>query len=186
MVRQCYCYLYLCFTALFNIVPIVSEASDIRMFKGQGAGQIGMLGSIVETPCGIDTSKKDQSIDMGVNPISLIARYGQGKPQPFSIKLVNCRFKHNDISSSDRNYFTVIFDGHSDNGLFALNGKANGVALQLIDVEGNISQPGKPMPIGNINVANTELNYMLKLVSNQQSLRSGTFYTTLRFKIDYY
>jgi len=80
----------------------------------------------------------------------------------------------------------VTFDGRVDNGLFGVDGQAEGIALQLTDRHGNIIMPGNPTPLPDVVVSDRELNYFLRLVRNQQTLRSGEYTSTIRFKMDYY
>lgn len=151
-----------------------------------GAGRVNMQGAVIETACAIDTDSSDQTIDMSVMPLSQIIRDGQGVQHPFEIRLVNCVLGRVDKTQPDWQRFQVTFDGRADNGLFGVEGQARGVALQLADNVGNIATPGEPLPAMDIIAGDHELNYSLRLVSNQQILRAGDYTSTLRFKMDYY
>ncbi|HII4325964.1 TPA: fimbrial protein [Enterobacter cloacae] len=151
-----------------------------------GWGRVNMQGAVIETACAIDTNSRDQTIDMSVLPLSQIMRDGQGLTRPFSIKLINCVLDRIDESLPQWRRFQVTFDGRVDNGLFGVDGAARGVALQLADNDGNIVTPGNPSPYLDISEGERELNYSLRLVSNQQILRSGEYTSTIRFKMDYY
>lgn len=145
-----------------------------------------MVGAIIETACAIDTLSRDQTINMGILPVSQIARDGQGLIQPFSIRLVNCVLTRQDTSLPDWHHFKITFDGSSDVGLFGIEGEAKGVALQLTDSQGNIVTPGAPLPGSIIHAKEMLLHYSLRLVSNHQLLRAGEYTSTVRFKMDYY
>jgi type 1 fimbria pilin len=151
-----------------------------------GWGRVNMQGAVIETACAIDTNSRDQTIDMSVLPLSQIMRDGQGLTRPFSIKLINCVLDRMDESLPQWRRFQVTFDGRVDNGLFGVDGTARGVALQLADNDGNIVTPGIPSPYLDITEGERELKYSLRLVSNQQILRSGEYTSTIRFKMDYY
>ncbi|EMJ5851806.1 type 1 fimbrial protein [Klebsiella aerogenes] len=153
----------------------------------QGNGLITLNGSITETPCAIDTQSRDQSIDMGATPVSVMARDGQGEARPFHIRLVNCRLARLDPSQEDWRYFQATFEGPVDRGFFGLSGDAGGVALMLTDSSGRITHPGEPLLPGELSsVSEQTLDYTLRLVGNQQRLRAGDFRTTLRFRMNYY
>ncbi|HFF8968845.1 fimbrial protein [Serratia marcescens] len=151
-----------------------------------GWGRVNMQGAVIETACAIDTESRDQTIDMSITPLSQIIRDGKGATRAFSIRLVNCVLERIDENLPKWQRFQVTFDGRVDNGLFGVDGQARGVALQLADSEGNIVSPGNPTPSMDITEGNRELNYSLRLVSNQQLLRSGEFTSSIRFKMDYY
>ncbi|HEJ9055890.1 TPA: type 1 fimbrial protein [Serratia fonticola] len=151
-----------------------------------GWGRVNMQGAVIETACAIDTNSRDQTIDMSVLPLSQIMRDGHGVTRPFSIKLINCVLDRVDENLPQWRRFQVTFDGRVDNGLFGVDGAAHGVGLQLADNDGNIVAPGIPSPYLDMAEGERVLNYSLRLVSNQQILRSGEYTSTIRFKMDYY
>ncbi|HBV9912403.1 TPA: type 1 fimbrial protein [Klebsiella aerogenes] len=152
----------------------------------QEHGRVSLRGSIIETPCAIDTQSRDQTVDMGATPVGVIARDGHGAARSFSIRLVNCHLERSDKGQADWRYFRATFDGPSENGQFGLHGGARGVSLQLADRDGNIASPGEPLPPGRLISGNQELDYTLRLVGDRQSLLAGDFHTILRFRMDYY
>ncbi|CAI0905637.1 PAP fimbrial minor pilin protein precursor [Serratia proteamaculans] len=151
-----------------------------------GWGRVNMQGSIIETACAIDTQSRDQTIDMDTAPVSQIARDGQGVSRQFSIRLINCLLERADPTLPDWRRFQVTFDGRADTGGFGVEGAASGVALQISDTAGNIANPGQALPAGDITPGDKTLNYSMRLVGNQQVLKAGEYYSTLRFKMDYY
>lgn len=175
-------------TEVFILFVLLSlcAASQVGASQPQGWGRVNMLGAIIETACAIDTSSRDQTINMGVMPISQIARDGQGGKRPFAIRLVNCILARNDKTLTDWQYFKITFDGHDDSGLFKITGAAKGISLQIYDNLGNIATPGSPLPVGEIIPGEMILNYSLQLVSNHQTLSVGEYSSTIKFKMDYY
>lgn len=149
-------------------------------------GRINMQGAVIETACAIDIDSLDQTIDMSVLPLSKIMRDGQGIALPFTINLVKCVLLRMNNRLANWQYFQITFDGLADNGLFGIEGRARGVALQIIDNAGNVVVPGEPLPMVAISEGGRQLNYSLKLVSNKKLLRSGEFTSAIRFKMDYY
>lgn len=152
----------------------------------QGEGRVSLRGSIIETPCAIDTLSRDQSIDMGTTPVGIIARDGQGTARPFSIQLVNCTLIRRAPGQPDWHYFQATFDGERNGELFGVNGSVGGVALELADADGIIAHPGQALPLGRLSESTTRLNYNLRLVGDHNALHAGQFTSTLRFKMDYY
>lgn len=171
-----------CYSAFCLLILLPMQSS----LAAAGWGRVNMQGAVIETACAIDTESRDQTIDMSIAPLSQIIRDGKGATRAFSIRLVNCVLERIDENLPKWHRFQVTFDGRVDNGLFGVDGQARGVALQLADSEGNIVSPGNPTPLMDITAGNRELNYSLRLVSNQQLLRSGEFTSSIRFKMDYY
>lgn len=160
--------------------------SHLAMSANQGRGEVTVNGRIIASACAIDTNSVDQTIIMTTLPVSQIIRDGQGKINPFSIKLVNCILEKINPELDDWRYFKVTFDGRSDAGLFAINGNAKGIGLQISDAKGNIATPGIPMGENDIQPGSMEFNYGLRLIGNHQILDAGSYYSTVRFKMDYY
>ncbi|MGE6469015.1 fimbrial protein [Serratia proteamaculans] len=167
---------------MLALLPWGQEA----LAKAAGWGRVNMQGAVIETACAIDTHSRDQTIDMSVLPLSQIIRDGQGTTRPFTINLVNCVLGRIDSRLPDWKRFQITFDGQADNGLFAIAGRAKGIALQITDHVGNIASPGKPLPMVKITEGDKKLNYTLRLVSNQQLLHAGDYTSSIRFKMDYY
>ena len=104
----------------------------------------------------------------------------------FKCRLLDCTIVHPDPDKSNQQHFVVTFDGAADGNNFAVNGEAEGVAMQIIDDKGNASTPGVASPEINIIPAEMKLNYALRLVGNGKTLRAGTYHSSVRFKLDYY
>lgn len=151
-----------------------------------GWGRINMQGAIIETACAIDTGSRYQTIDMATLPFGQIIREGRGQSLAFRIHLVNCVLGRINPALPDWRRFQITFDGSPDTGGFGVSGAARGVALQITDERGYIATPGEALPAVNIMPGEMLLNYSLRLVGNQQVLRAGDYYSTVRFKLDYY
>ncbi|MGU9756056.1 fimbrial protein [Serratia marcescens] len=168
------------FSCLFSF-PVVSVFADEHI---AGWGRVNMQGSIIDTACAIAVDSREQTIDMGVLPLSDIIRDGQGRSQPFSIDLVNCITDRPGKEGWKK--FQVTFDGEAHGGLFGVNGDASGVALQIIDTQGNVAMPGKAMPPMDIIPGDSQLNYAMRLVANNHVLKAGDYLSSIRFKLDYF
>lgn len=154
----------------------------------QGWGRVGMRGAIIETACAIDTMSRDQAIQMGLMPVNQVIRDGVGLSRPFVVKLVNCSLSRSGSGSgvSAGRHFQVTFDGPVDGDFFGVAGDAQGVALRIADGFGHVAVPGKPLPLGALGPRDKVLNYSMRLVGNKRELRVGDYYSTIRFKMDYY
>lgn len=154
--------------------------------SSQGWGRVNMQGAIIDTACAIAAGSREQVIDMDTAPIADIIRDGRGVASQFSIELINCVLSRAERKLPNWHGFQVTFDGDADGGLFGIRGGGEGVGLQITDAEGNIAQPGAPLPIKGITPGSMRLNYEMRLVANNQPLRAGAFYSSVRFKMDYY
>jgi len=168
----------LAFLLLVLCLPVSAKANHSGDF---GHGIVRMQGSIITTACAIDTKSRDQTIDMSVLPINQLVNNGRSHSHPFSITLVNCV-----LGREDWQRFQVAFYGPTDDGLFSVQGRARGIALQIVDTAGNIAMPGIPLPAMEFIEDNRRLHYALRLVGNSKKLQVGDYSSTLRFEMSYY
>lgn len=150
----------------------------------QGHGRVNMQGTIIDTACAIAVESRDQVIDMDVIPFAEIQRDGHGRSQPFAIHLINCVLERPD--KLDWYQFQVTFDGERDGNYFSVYGDARGIALRIVDEYGNPALPGRALPLRNLILGNKVLNYTLTLMPNQRALKAGAYFSTIRFKVDYF
>ncbi|MCX8986044.1 fimbrial protein [Citrobacter portucalensis] len=161
--------------------PVVSVLAEDHV---AGWGRVNMQGAIIDTACAIVVNSREQTIDMGVLSLSDFIRDGHGHSRPFSIDLVNCITERPGKKGWKK--FQVTFDGESNGKLFCVNGDASGVALQIIDTQGNVAIPGKAMPSMDIIPGDNKMGYVMRLVTNNQTLKSGYYLSSIRFKLDYF
>ncbi|WP_413714880.1 fimbrial protein [Serratia ureilytica] len=173
-------------TGAFCLLLVPYFISQQAMSAGQGEGRVNMQGAIIDTACAIATESREQIVEMDIIPISEITRDGQGRSVPFSIELVNCVLERTDKHLPDWKQFRITFDGHVDGEMFGINGNASGIALKITDAAGNIARPGEALPPVNILPGNYRLNYAMTLISNQRPLKAGDYFSSVRFKMDYY
>ncbi|MBV6819329.1 type 1 fimbrial protein [Rahnella sp. PD12R] len=148
-------------------------------------GHVHMQGSIIDTPCAISTADIHQSIEMSVSTVGEMVLNGRGSQKAFSLNLVNCDLNSHSQEQPDSTHFSTTFDGPSDHGLFRISG-AEGVGLQITDALGHPATPGQPLPSGSLVPGTQRLDYILRLVSNDQPLKVGEYHAILRFKVDYF
>ncbi|MBJ2078378.1 fimbrial protein [Serratia ureilytica] len=168
------------FSCLFSLASFSVQAIG----SIAGWGRVNMQGAIIDTACAIAVESREQTIDMETVPLADIIRDGQGRSKPFSIELVNCILER--PGKEDWKQFQVTFDGDAEGDLFGVYGEASGVALQIIDHVGNIASPGKALPLMDITPGDRQLNYTMKLVANNHALKSGDYFSSIRFKLDYF
>lgn len=154
--------------------------------NSQGHGKVSVLGEIVDTPCTIDTGSKDQTIDMGIIPISALKQFGKSSPVFFNIKLINCRWQnYSDINEKWKS-FDITFNGPSKGNYFTVAGEAKGIKLSIYDSLKNNVIPGKSLPLQEISPGDINLGYELYLVRDDRLLESGFYHAVINFKVSYY
>lgn len=99
---------------------------------------------------------------------------------------MNCVLDRVDKSLPGWKQFQVTFDGHADGEMFGISGRASGIALKISDNDGNVAGPGVPLPLMKIPLGSYRLNYVIKLIANHQPLTAGSYFSSVRFKMDYY
>ncbi|WP_206430662.1 fimbrial protein [Pseudomonas chlororaphis] len=168
-----------------SVFPLVSLLVGAEAFA-QDVGRVDMRGSIIETACAIDMSSRDQAIEMATMPVSQIIRDGYGVDRSFTVRLVNCVLPRLGSGLAAQRQFQTTFDGRADGSFFGVDGNARGVALMIADSRGNVAAPGAPLPLEELVSGDKVLNYSMRLMGNKQVLRSGDYYSTIRFKMEYY
>lgn len=166
----------------FIFILVAEPAKAAGSFHERG--RVNMQGTIIDTACSIAVESQEQTVDMDIVPLADIIRDGHGQTTPFSIELVNCVAKRS--GKEDWKPFQVTFEGDAEGRLFGVQGEASGVALQITDAYGNIAAPGTPLPSGNIRPGNMRLDYRLKLMANNHALKSGDYFSSVRFRLDYF
>lgn len=158
--------------------------SPVAFAADEGHGRVNMQGAIIDTACAIAVESREQVIDMEVIPFADVLRDGHGRSKPFSIHLVNCLLER--PGKADWRQFQVTFDGEHDGEYFGVYGDAKGVALRITDEYGNHAQPGKSLPLRDLILGDHVLNYTLTLMPNQRALKAGAYFSSIRFKLDYF
>lgn len=152
----------------------------------QGNGIVNMQGAIIDTACAIAAGDEQQTINLGVLPIASLASQGKGAAHAFSIHLTDCVLDRTEQPFTPWKGFQITFDGPGSGALFALQGKASGVSLRISDGAGNIASAGQPLPPQLISPGTMRLEYYLTPVINHNPLIAGNYFTTIRFKLDYF
>lgn len=168
------------------LLPLLLGFAQQAISAVQGQGRVNMQGAITDAACAIATESQEQIIDMETIPISDISRDGKSKVIPFSIELINCVLERANKKLPDWKQFQVTFDGHAEGEFFGIEGAASGVALMISDADGNKAIPGIPLPPADILPGNYRLNYALTLAANNRPLKAGHYFSSVRFKMDYY
>lgn len=149
----------------------------------QGHGKVDLSGEIVESACTIDTDSLDQTIDMGIIPISIMMKFGESESRDFSINLVDCRWGED----TKNNYqgFDITFSGHTNDRYFLVSGEAEGVELRLNDYSGKQILPGQKVLFEGETSESIVNKYSFKLVANGENLKSGLFSSLINYSISY-
>ncbi|HDF2329242.1 TPA: type 1 fimbrial protein [Morganella morganii] len=151
----------------------------------QGWGKITLAGSIVDTACNIDMDSRDQTVYMGALPVSTLNNIGRGPVKTFGIKLTDCHFDRYSRNGNKWSSLVITFDGLSENELFLLSGESMGARLLITDKYNNKVIPGVASQPLNVSLGTMHLKYNLQIVKSNELVKSGNYWTLLRFKIDY-
>lgn len=174
-----------------SLVIFILSMVAINVFAADGDdplhGQVTLTGRIVNAACSIDLETQDQTVDMGVLPVSEIARNGSGNKKYFTINFVQCVLPFDYQAENSSRNFSIAFNGLNKAKSFGLNGDARGVNIELQDTAGNIIEPGKAWDLAEVAEGTaTKVQYALRLVSNHSVLRPGKYHTVIKFTINYY
>ncbi|UAN44189.1 type 1 fimbrial protein [Serratia sp. JSRIV001] len=177
-------------SVFFLVAPslLIASLGNINSANAaqEGSGRVNMEGAIIDAACAIDVGSRDQSIDMGVHPVSQVSRDGRLPPQPFSIKLVDCRLERGEPNKPAWQKFQVTFSGNATGERFNMQGDARGINMRILDSQGSVMMPGIASLPADIIPGSMTLNYTLDMVGNGEVMRSGAYRSTIRFKMDYY
>ncbi|HHQ6587621.1 MAG: fimbrial protein [Enterobacterales bacterium] len=172
--------------ATFTMATILASTAIHAAPVIQSVGQVNMQGEIMDSACTISMGSHDQTITIDTTLLAGVIDSGQGSSKTFSIALVNCVLVHNEINPLGEKRFHITFDGKPDGEHFSLWGEGAGVALQLNDKFGNTARPGQPLPLRSVHSESKRLDYDFRLIANNQTVRSGSYFSAVRFKLDYF
>ncbi|EBN7971169.1 type 1 fimbrial protein [Salmonella enterica] len=149
-------------------------------------GRATFSGEVIVPACVLAMEDAWQAIDMGETPLREMQRFASPEKR-FQIRLREC-----ELAGTGKRVFTgsrirVTFDGVRDEtpDRFSTSGDAKGVALQILDDQGYIARAGEVMPAQMLSGNEQGLDYTLRLVRNQEVLSAGSYYASIRFRVDY-
>ncbi|EFN8783514.1 PAP fimbrial minor pilin protein precursor [Escherichia coli] len=150
-------------------------------------GRASFKGQVIAPACTLAMEDTWQAIDMGETPVRDLQDSFAGPEKKFRLRLRNC-----ELAGTGKRVYTasrvrVTFDGLQDEtpDKFSLTGQAEGISLQILDNQGYPARVGKVMPPLLLNGNEDGLAYTLRVVRNDQQLKAGDYYATLRFRVDY-
>ncbi|EEY6190880.1 type 1 fimbrial protein [Escherichia coli] len=150
-------------------------------------GRANFKGQVIMPACTLAMEDTYQVIDMGETPVRDLQNSSVGAEKKFRLRLRNC-----ELAGTGKRVYTasrvrVTFEGvHGETpDKFLLLGSSQGVSLQILDKQGYPAKSGKVMPSLLLNGNEDEFDYTLRLVRNEYPLKSGGYYSVLRFKVDY-
>ncbi|WP_213134211.1 fimbrial protein [Citrobacter sp. FP75] len=150
-------------------------------------GRANFKGQVILPACTLAMEDTYQVIDMGETPVRDLQNSSVGAEKKFRLRLRNC-----ELAGTGKRVYTasrvrVTFEGvHGETpDKFLLLGSSQGVSLQILDQQGYPAKSGKVMPPLLLNGNEDEFDYTLRLVRNEYPLKAGSYYSVLRFKVDY-
>lgn len=176
------------FRVAFYFISLLIIACNINISEAmpvdQGNGIVGMSGSIIDSACSIAVNDENQLITMGPETTGELIHDGHGMPVRFAIHLTGCNLNSRDEGGHRETKFSVTFDGQRDARLFGVSG-ASGFGILIFDQDGNIVQPGIPLPAQPLKPGKQTMEYALELYDDHHRFVAGNWYATIRFKVDY-
>lgn len=169
---------------LFMLMALLSASGNVRA-SDKGHGTVSMKGSIIDTPCAIQTNDIDQVVYLAVDTTGELIHDGLGSIKPLLIHLTGCVLEPHALHDKKWSGFQVTFDGVADGNLFKVKG-ADGLGIQIADQEGHVATPGVPLPGVPLTTNAQLLEYTMRVVATPHRLRSGGYQSTIRFKVDYF
>lgn len=170
---------------LFKIfLPILIVSNSYAEIELLG-GDMEFHGTVVSRPCDIATESEDQVVEMRTVVVKMLYRNQHSTPEPFSIKLLNCK---TDVFKT----VDVIFTGTEDAelpGHLAISGEAAGAGIALFDPSGAAIDLGTPIT-RSLNEGNNQLNFSAWLVGQPKALEEkditvGQFTAIANFTLSY-
>lgn len=154
--------------------------------RASDEGRVSLSGAVLESACAISTLTRDQVIEVK----SLLTREwlggGRSEANPIALRLDHCTLSSPGKALPASRFFRLAFDGRSAQGLFAVEGRAKGLALQVVDGQGNVFRPGVALSQGGRIPEDRVLSYSIRLVADGRAVVFGDYHSTLRFKMDYF
>lgn len=168
------------------IFSLMAMCFAIFSFNGhvfaENGGAINIEGSIVETTCTFDVSGNDfQRIALSEITVNQFISRGLIYDHKFSVRLKNCS------AHAGRQYYQIAFNGNAEGKYFVLEGDLEGVAMQIIDAQGNEAVPGVFLPIqsARMDAEGVNVPFYLRFVGKGE-LHAGTFMSTVFFNLNYF
>lgn len=149
-------------------------------------GRVSLYGAVLESACAISTLTRDQVIEVESLFADEWGREGRAAVNPISLRLVHCSLSMPGKALPASQYFRMTFEGRPVRGLFAVEGQAQGLALQVADRDGHVLRPGAALSIGERIPEDRVLNYSMRLVVDAGAVVFGDYHATLRFRLDYF
>ncbi|WP_455426048.1 fimbrial protein [Dryocola sp. LX212] len=162
------------------------SAGALGQWSDRGHGRVQMNGQVQESACSLHTDDVWQEIVFAPQATRDMYSDASAPEKDFSLRLVNCELEKQ--NGSRWQGVVVTFDGKQDetnDALFALEGEAEGLALQLTDASGQRAVSGNALNAISLREGDNQLNYHLRLVRNGQPLKEGGWSAALRFMVAY-
>lgn len=145
----------------------------------QGHGRVNFHGSIIDSPCSIDTKSVDQKIELGEISSSALENSGSSTPKPFQIMLKKC-------SISTMKTVTTTFTGPAgQGGKLGITGDASGAGIVLTDGAGTkiaLDKATAPQTLGN---GDNTLSFSAYVQGDGASVVPGEFNGVADFTLAY-
>ncbi|WP_199063790.1 fimbrial protein [Serratia sp. ASV30] len=148
-----------------------------------GHGTVTFTGSIIDSPCSIDSESIDQTVDLGQVSNVALSNKGTSTPKNFSIKLEKCNIGDKGKS------VTAKFTGAqgSTAGMLGITGSAKGASIAVTDGNNKLITLGTATDTQILQDGNNTLLFSAYLQGDgaSGSVVPGDFESVANFTLDY-
>lgn len=174
---------------LLPFVSCVLLSASFTQASTMTPGKLAMNGELIEAACSINPNSRDIGIEFGDISAHSLNMNDEGiLTHSFFVQLMGCSIVIKGNAQNQYPFANVTFIGDtsaSDPTALLTNGDADGVGIRLRDQYGEILTLGKPSPGYELSDEDNILKFTASLIPVKQHIKTGEFYATARFFIDY-
>lgn len=160
--------------------------------------EIHVEAAVVDAPCGIALSSRDQTYELPPIPRNTLNKPGK-KTQIrwFNIRLRNCLIEESSLAntstisnswSSLGPMMAITFDGariETNPGLFSVTGTAKGIGMRLFNAKSEPLIPGTESPAVFLTPGENLLTYGVAVERDSADIQVGVYRSVVSFKVTY-
>lgn len=151
-------------------------------------GRANFSGEVLTPACTLAMEDRWQVVDMGDSTLRELQNTSDGPEKKIFLRLDDCDLSDPKTIGRLNNSVKITFDGISGQNQeqFKIFGSAKGIDLQIIDSMGYKARIGEAMhPMISEQKNKHGIGYLLKMVRNEEELRPGDYYASIKFSINY-
>lgn len=91
-----------------------------------------------------------------------------------------------DLRSKASQHFSLAFEGQLEGNGFSIQDNAQGITLQIKDINGKSISSSMLLEQGAVSVSELKLNCLIALVGNGKALKAGSYHVTIKINIQHF